>query len=661
MKLEKIRIHSFRSIIGQEITVNENCLGFIGLNEAGKTNLLDAIMTLNPNPSSLVLKDKSKINNTPPSIDFGFSIENEQKKFKGDLDDHLSTAYNIKDPNPLLKSLSIKNIVVVRKINEDGTDSTEIDFELNLETNKGFKLLTSKQGIAATILVKYGEEEHKLNSIQIIKEKDIPKEFKENYSEIDLDEITTKSKAFLGTILKKNIPSVKYWEYNDKFLLPAEITYDNFLASIASNAHSAPLYNCFLISQVLEIYDVEDIKKKIQEWKSDSGARRKDSEILERDVNKHIKNIWDDYDQELKFALEETKITIHVKDPKSSNMNFYDMSLRSQGFKTFISFILTISAEVQSGILSNYILVLDEPETHLHPSGVKYMRDELLKLSSQKNYVFFATHSIFMINRSNLKSHIIVKKDNETTRLIPVDRNNILQEQVIYEALGTKIDDFSIPSKNVVFEGDLDLKIFNFFLSNCLEKKNNKLSDYQFQNGGGTKQISSFFKNKSVPNHTEWAFVLDKDSPGRKLKDGIKPNVLPEVFKNMRFFFYSENDDYELEEILPQVLVNDSFLEALKTITFNEKTEFDSDKTKPFSSRSKEYYGRNKIKKEDTEKVEQILKQMLDSNIEKELKSVKKEASIAKRHEAFKKAFPDYYKFLKDLLPQLDFDKALFN
>jgi predicted ATP-dependent endonuclease of OLD family len=46
MKLAKINISDFRSILSQEINFQENCIGLIGLNESGKSNVLNAIRIL---------------------------------------------------------------------------------------------------------------------------------------------------------------------------------------------------------------------------------------------------------------------------------------------------------------------------------------------------------------------------------------------------------------------------------------------------------------------------------------------------------------------------------------------------------------------------------------------------------------------------------------
>ena len=76
------------------------------------------------------------------------------------------------------------------------------------------------------------------------------------------------------------------------------------------------------------------------------------------------------------------------------------MDERSQGFKHFISLILHLSISNKKEKCKDQIIIIDEPENHLHPSGIRYMRDELIKIG-KNNYVFVATHSPFMIDNKN--------------------------------------------------------------------------------------------------------------------------------------------------------------------------------------------------------------------------------------------------------------------
>ncbi|MCZ7615069.1 MAG: AAA family ATPase [Ignavibacteriaceae bacterium] len=78
MELKEIEIQAFRSLIDQKISVDERCLAFIGLNESGKSNILEAIRKLDSNVK-FSLRDRSKINNQLPSIVFKFKLTDEEK------------------------------------------------------------------------------------------------------------------------------------------------------------------------------------------------------------------------------------------------------------------------------------------------------------------------------------------------------------------------------------------------------------------------------------------------------------------------------------------------------------------------------------------------------------------------------------------------------
>lgn len=663
MKLESIYIESFKSVINQEISLVNNCVGFIGLNESGKTNVLKAINFLDKN-LDFSIKDRSKINKELPIIKYYFSVTDQEiDSLLKKLDAHFEHNYDSDFLKGIVEKLSIENIEYVRQLKYDEIEiqtESKINFDFNFSFNKDIKLLKDDNSIADDVSITIDGNEKKLNECYFLNETLISSEHRENFTDIDIEWLRLNIEKVLKKSLLRFLPEVQFWKYDSKYLVPAEIDYDAFVANGDPYENNAPLFNMLLISSDLDIYNVGDVLRKVEEWKTDSSSRRKDSNILTRDINKHIKKIWQDYDQELNIELEENTITIHVKDPNCSNMNFYDMNARSQGFKTFISFILTVSAEVETGLLENYVLILDEPETHLHPSGVKYMKEELHKLASNNNNVFFATHSIFMIDRSNLSNHIIVKKQNEQTKLNRVQRNNILQEEVVYQALGTSLDEFSIAKKNILFEGELDVQIFKFFLDNCLTKKENTLSDYELLDGGGTKNIHKFFKDKYIPKDSQWILILDKDSPGRELKSKIEKEVLPEVFKNISWIYYSEINDHELEDILPVDLIQESFLKASKEMALEEKFEINFEQEKPISKIIDEYYGRNRINGQVKSKFEELFKINLDGEVESYLDLINKETSIKNKLAKFEEVLPSYFTFISKVLELFDI-KVLLN
>lgn len=650
MKLSEIEIKSYRSIVNQRIQINNNCICFIGPNESGKSNFLNAIRFLDGSFAANI-KDKSKINDELPRVRFIFNLsEDEIANIKNIIDQHINSLTVIPD-NQLIKHFKIINYSVTKYIAKEKENykrfkSHSGTYELNISDNY-FKI-KDNASVPSNIIIQYKDIDYQLLLIKIIHQDLIPAEQIDQFEKVDIEYVRKIIDTQLNPYLDKEIPEVIFWEYDPKYLLPSEITYDAFTSNNDPYSNSAPLFNIFLLSNRLMINDSDELIAKIAEWKLDSSLRRRDSHILTEDINKYIKGIWNDYDQIINIDLEEAKITIHVTDPDSSISNYYDMDLRSQGFKTFISFILTIAAEAESNIISNFILLLDEPETHLHPSGVRFMKEELIKLSNN-NYVFYATHSIFMIDRSNLKRHIIVKKNKEITTLIPVERHNIIQESVIYEALGTSVDEFSISNKNIVFEGTTDLFMFQSFIENCVPKRDNAFSEFEFLDGGGTKNIYTFFKDKVIPRDSKWIIILDNDSAGRNLKPDLEKYDL-KLMDRLKFYYYSTIIDYELEDLLSNEIIISSVAEVTKKLNIEISYEFKIIENRNITSLINEFKNKNKIHKQYNfeELFKNEVQALLNSNIEK----ISKETSFERRRDAFKTSFPKYFDFIIPILSE---------
>ena len=75
-----------------------------------------------------------------------------------------------------------------------------------------------------------------------------------------------------------------------------------------------------------------------------------------------------------------------------------------------------MSAEFRDGTNKNNIILIDEPEIHLHPSGVEYLRDELMEIAKE-NCLIIASHSIFIVDKKNLGRHVKVTKDKGETKI----------------------------------------------------------------------------------------------------------------------------------------------------------------------------------------------------------------------------------------------------
>jgi len=125
-----------------------------------------------------------------------------------------------------------------------------------------------------------------------------------------------------------------------------------------------------------------------------------------------------------------------------------------------------VSAKVKSDALKNTLLLIDEPEIGLHPSGSKHLMNELIQIS-KNNYVVFSTHSISMIDKDNIGRHLIVEKKEEITTVRQAQTSNIVDEEVIFRAIGYSIFD-TLNVRNVVFEGWRDKRLCQLALSDRL-------------------------------------------------------------------------------------------------------------------------------------------------------------------------------------------------
>lgn len=652
VKVTSVKIESFRSIVDQTLAMYANCLGLIGLNESGKSNVLCAIRTLN---SSYKLKrsDKSKITDAKPSITFTFDInEQERQEIKNNLDKWLADNTKVKFEDLFPKQASFKpTFAKTQTLNEKYEMSSSEKTTLG-NVNCSDLLFAAKSSGNEAVEFEYGNETVTVGAARIIRQplaKTLPDgiyvKLTDFYVNIYLRDVVAK-------VVKRYMPLVTYWEFDTKHLIPSEITYDELIAAEDIQDFSVPLYNVFYICGELNITDDDEIVEAIKEWRQDSGKRRRDSDLINLAVNTHIKKVWPDYSQEISISLEETKMTVHFKDPLSPRKNYYEMVERSQGFKTFISFILTMAIDAEWN--PNHILVLDEPETHLHPSGVRFMRDELYKLAEKGNQVVFATHSIFMANRKELDKHVIVVKEHEKTLLQPVTRNNLIQESVIYEALGTTLDEFSIRPFNIVFEGTLDRYIFDFYCRYCLNKRENKAYKYELLDGGGTNLMTRFFHDKCIPRDSQWVLVLDGDKAADNLVENLKRSYGSSFDTSFKIFRYSEVKDFELEDVLPIKIVTESFKKAAEQHQMQQFAEIAFNRDKPFSGQAKEAYSRANLSKVDAEKIEITFKDILLENIKLVIdQEIFIESKVSGRNEAFKKRFHEYYNFLLNVLAGL--------
>lgn len=188
---------------------------------------------------------------------------------------------------------------------------------------------------------------------------------------------------------------------------------------------------------------VDDIQTRVSSIAGDSTEKEELEEQLGEAVTSHILKVWPNHPIKITFNIDSNLISFHVKDTNVKG-RAKTAGQRSDGFKQFISFLLTVSAEDRNEELKNYLILLDEPETHLHPKAQEDFLSELKKITTndRDNIVIFATHSNYMIDKTKLSRNFKVTKEKDSTSIETIDTKNATYASVNYEVFGIPTSDY---------------------------------------------------------------------------------------------------------------------------------------------------------------------------------------------------------------------------
>ena len=175
-----------------------------------------------------------------------------------------------------------------------------------------------------------------------------------------------------------------------------------------------PLYNCFQMAELPS--------ESVLEWDEVEESDFADS--LGRVTTNYINKVWQSYPTiKIKFHIGGGKLTLLIED-KGVMSRSKTIEQRSDGFRWFIFFLLTIAPGYSGNSPTKSILLLDEPETHLHPQAQADLLKELIKITQEMNretVLFFATHSAHMVDKEHIDRCYKFSKHNGVTEFERAD------------------------------------------------------------------------------------------------------------------------------------------------------------------------------------------------------------------------------------------------
>lgn len=376
MKISQIKINNFRNYNGTIINFKDGVNVIIGPNNAGKTNLLKVVTFLNNRPAKLKLSDfnhndlfdnhKTNYQENPPKIEFYYVIEHSF------------------DPDTIDSSLiKLKNFIVY-----------EDDGNLIKEETEDLYKIRGKFKIAFELDNKYLDDyKNKMSTIDAnLPAKEYFKHFENTLEDfLDKYEWVFYNDAGEPTLNSSDIGSI----FNIDFI-PADRTTDKLL----------PETKAF-------------IKKKIKEEDSDLE--------IKRDLTNTINNKFESLINDIKTKFEKGQESIGIikgnnivepsfkyDAPLEDYFQFhlidkdknYDLPIENNGLG--YNNLIQIYNILQFKMSDDYnILLIEEPEAHLHPAMqyqlFKYLQNlEELPEEKIKNQIIITTHSPNISASSNI-------------------------------------------------------------------------------------------------------------------------------------------------------------------------------------------------------------------------------------------------------------------
>ncbi|MDY2582864.1 ATP-dependent nuclease [Clostridium perfringens] len=188
------------------------------------------------------------------------------------------------------------------------------------------------------------------------------------------------------------------------------------------------------------------------------------------------------------------------------------------------------------------ILLIEEPESFLHPPAIRAAREALYKIAEIQNWqVMITTHSPVFIDVSKPHTTIIrVDRDiNSETRIFSTEKANFDEDErqrlQMIRMCNPTINEFFFANDIILVEGDTEQSVLNY-----IKTTNLKYTGIQIVNCYGKANIPMFMK---ILNHfgVNYTAIHDIDAPYAMRKDKKIKNAMWTI--NEKIFKESKIDE----------------------------------------------------------------------------------------------------------------------
>ncbi|WP_175413331.1 ATP-dependent nuclease [Methanosarcina mazei] len=554
LKIKSYRIMNYKSIKDSGICEmsSDNITILAGMNESGKTSILEALSDFNTavdiRESAVPVYDKPDNNANKPQIEVNFEVDEDTlKKIKNEL----------KIPNLVTKKMELK---VTKKYPEEKRQ------------NSNYYYSDQRDGHAFT---NYKISEESLKNLGIVTGNENPVQSK-NKGQTDIeDKNKAIQKKFLEWVIS-NIPNIiLFSSFEDQF--PSEI-----------NLNRAQNNEFIKDLSLISNFNLNLVRSE------DHAVQLQHREQINIEIKNAYRQYWTQDAANLHIDWNENTLFFYIKE----GQKYFKPEMRSKGRQWHLAFYIKVTARSVEN--RSNILLIDEPGLYLHP---KAQKDILKKLedSAKDTQIIFTTHSPYLIDVDKLQRIRLVSRDKSGTKISNKINTNAKNETLtpIITAIGMDLStglNF-VKNNNVLVEGISDyyyLSAFKEILGFNFE------DDVHFIPCAGADKFRIL-----IPLIIGWdlksCVVLDNDQKGRETKKYLLDNFGD---GEVKIVLVSRDKDKQIEDLFSEedftryVILDESVKPTKKNHNNKNSQILENNKDKYHKeSVSKQFYNeRNKIK-----------------------------------------------------------------
>ena len=545
------KTHRERLVINNSLNKGElgDLIILIGANNAGKSNVLDALETfgnkqiLERDVTDLYMEEECR---KPALTLFARNTEKEDEfAYKKEWKQNDEIIYPENDSEREFQFITVENFPEsLQRISDTeriyiGTsklysllESFAKKYEDNQFTENDLSGVTTDVFKVLELLQRqYGRSGHWNNFYNQTRNTEIMKEYSVSHNTGNTSYRNILNEKYLAKYGYNFIPSILTYKNND-------ITNNNLVSdynNISSNKFFSALFNSIE-------FDASTIKNAYETFQ-----KQKNKGVLsqlEKKINKKLKSVADKFNK--LYFIEDAVYSFKI-DLESERIFFslfrgeqaISLDYQSTGFKWFFNlfFNLLNSTDLNPGD----IIIMDEPATNLHVKGQRELRGFLKEFAIHNDIsIVIATHSPFLIDLDYLDEiRVVVNKENITSienNFAAVNENDPDSLLPIKDSLTVENHILVNPEEKVVFvEGITD---YNYLTAFKILFKKEGITFLPINGVGKTKEECIKITQRLMKIRKKDPILLvDNDKAGNCIKEINKDN------KDFRIISLSEADE----------------------------------------------------------------------------------------------------------------------